>query len=248
MTATAAGLFLAVVIGSFLQRISGMGMGLVAAPVLSLLLGPVEGVLVVNMLAVINAVLTTVTVHKDVDWRKFASIAPYLVVGAVPGVVVIRAVSPAVLLIVVGVLLLVALGVVTLGKDRVPMVESRFAAAAAGAAGGFMNTLAGVAGPAITVYSQAARWDQRTYAATLQPIFVVSGAVSFAMKELTGAAEVGGIDPVLWVAGIAAMLIGIYLGVRVAPRVPTARARAIALSLAVAGGATALVRGLMTAF
>ncbi|AEX48646.1 putative secreted protein [Corynebacterium diphtheriae BH8] len=30
----------------------------------------------------------------------------------------------------------------------------------AGIAGGFMNTLAGVAGPAITVYVQALKWDQ----------------------------------------------------------------------------------------
>lgn len=243
MTTIAAGLFLAVLIGSFLQRISGMGMGLVAAPVLSLLMGPVEGVLVVNLLAMVNAALTTATVHRDIDWAKFGSIAPYLVVGAVPGALLIRAVSSDVLLVVVGALLLIALAVVTLGKQHVPVVEGRVAAGAAGAAGGFMNTLAGVAGPAITVYSQAARWDQRTYAATLQPIFVVSGAVSFVIKELAGAADVGGIAPQLWVVGAAAMLIGVFLGVRIAPRVPARRARGIALGLAVAGGATALVRG-----
>lgn len=243
MIAAAAGLFLAVAVGSMLQRVSGMGMGLIAAPVLSLLIGPVDGVLVVNVLAVANALLTTLTVRRDVDWGKFASIAPFLVAGAVPGTLLIRAVSADLLLVVVGVLLLLALAVVTMGKRYVPVVSGAAPAATAGAVGGFMNTLAGVAGPAITVYSQAARWDQRTYAATLQPIFIVGGAISFAVKELTGAADIGGIDPVLWVAGAAGMLAGIAAGVWLAPRVPSGSARAIALGLAALGGATALVRG-----
>ncbi|MCT1696026.1 sulfite exporter TauE/SafE family protein [Corynebacterium sanguinis] len=243
MTAAAIGLFLAILVGSCLQRISGMGVGLIAAPILSLLIGPVEGVLVVNVLATANAALTTLTVRDRVDWSKFASIAPYLVLGAVPGAFLIRAVSTDVLLVIVGVILLIALSVVTLGKRFVPVVEGRVPAAVSGVIGGFMNTLAGVAGPAITVYSQAARWDQRTYAATLQPIFMVGGAVSFAMKELTGAADLAAVDPVLWVSGGIAMAGGIFLGVRISPHVPSVKAHAIALTLAVLGGVTALVRG-----
>ena len=52
-------IFLVVVVGSTLQRVSGMGLGLIGGPILMLIMGPVEGILVINVLACINAVLTT---------------------------------------------------------------------------------------------------------------------------------------------------------------------------------------------
>ncbi|MCT1369502.1 sulfite exporter TauE/SafE family protein [Corynebacterium mucifaciens] len=235
----------AVAVGACLQRISGMGVGLIAAPVLSLLLGPVDGILLVNLLAVINAATNTWGMRADVDWKKFAPIALALVIGVVPGTWVVANAPTNVLLVLVGALLLLALSVVTLGKRYVPRVEGAVPAALSGVIGGFMNTLAGVAGPAITVYAEAARWPQRVYAATLQPIFLVAGTLSFTVKVAAGAADVRGIEPALWVATLAALAVGIGAGKRLAPRVPSTTAHKIALGLAFAGGATALVRGLL---
>lgn len=224
----------AVAVGACLQRISGMGVGLIAAPVLSLLLGPVDGILLVNLLAVINAATNTWGMRADVDWKKFAPIALALVIGVVPGTWVVANAPTNVLLVLVGALLLLALS-----------VEGAVPAALSGVIGGFMNTLAGVAGPAITVYAEAARWPQRVYAATLQPIFLVAGTLSFTVKVAAGAADVRGIEPALWVATLAALAVGIGAGKRLAPRVPSTTAHKIALGLAFAGGATALVRGLL---
>lgn len=241
----ALGVGVAVAVGACLQRISGMGVGLIAAPVLSLLLGPVDGILLVNLLAVINAATNTWGMRADVDWKKFAPIALALIFGVVPGTWVVANAPTNVLLVLVGALLLLALSVVTLGKRYVPRVEGVVPAAASGVIGGFMNTLAGVAGPAITVYAVAARWPQRVYAATLQPIFLVAGTLSFTVKVFAGAADVTGIEPALWVATLAALVIGIGAGKRLAPHVPPATAHRIALGLAFAGGVTALVRGLL---
>ena len=49
----------------------------------------------------------------------------------------------------------------------------------------------------------------------------------------------------LSLGGIIAMVLGIIVGTRVAPRVPVNLAYRIALSLAIFGGFTALVRGLV---
>ena len=239
------GVGLAVAVGAAMQRISGMGVGLIAAPVLSLLLGPVDGVLLVNLLAVINAATNTWGMRADVDWQKFAPIALAMVLGVVPGAWVVANAPTDVLLTLVGVLLLLALSIVTLGKRYVPRVEGVLPAAVSGAIGGFMNTLAGVAGPAITVYAEAARWPQKVYAATLQPIFLVGGALSFTVKVLSGAADITAIEPALWAATLAALVVGIAAGTKLAPRVPSTIAHRIALGLAFLGGATALVRGLL---
>lgn len=238
------GVGVAVAVGAAMQRISGMGVGLIAAPVLSLLLGPVDGVLLVNLLAVINAATNTWGMRADVDWQKFAPIALAMVLGVVPGAWVVASAPTDVLLILVGALLLLALSIVTLGKRYVPRVEGVLPAAVSGAVGGFMNTLAGVAGPAITVYAEAARWPQKVYAATLQPIFLVGGSLSFTVKVLSGAADITAIEPALWAATLTALVAGIAAGTKLAPRVPSTIAHRIALGLAFLGGATALVRGL----
>lgn len=244
-TLIACGVFAAIALGSTLQRVSGMGMGLIAAPVLALLLGPVDGVVLVNVVATINASLNTISMREHIDWGKFAPIAGALVLGVLPAAWIIPRMSTAVLNVVVGALLLLALSVVTLGKRYVPRVEGVGPAAIAGAVGGFMNTLSGVAGPAITVYAQAARWDQRVYAATLQPIFVVAGALSFLGKQLSGAADITAIHGAVWVAVAAALLAGLGAGAFFARRVPVELARRIALTLAFLGGLTALARGLV---
>ena len=47
----------ALMVGGALQRVSGMGVGMIAGPTLSLLLGPVAGVSLANVAAVVSAVL-----------------------------------------------------------------------------------------------------------------------------------------------------------------------------------------------
>ncbi|WP_151550137.1 MULTISPECIES: sulfite exporter TauE/SafE family protein [Corynebacterium] len=238
--------FFIVVLGSLLQRVSGMGLGLIAAPVLSVLLGPIEGIMVLNVLAVVNAAITTGTVRQWVDWRMFSIISSVLVLGSIPAALLIRAVSAAWLMILVGALLLVALCVVTYGKRWVPQFSGALPAAISGVVGGFMNTIAGVAGPAITVYAAASRWEQRSYAATLQPIFIVSGLVSLIMKLVLGAGSVSGTPVQIWPVGVVAMLLGIYLGVRCATLIPRDKAHRLALILATAGGLSALIRGVLS--
>ncbi len=222
-----------------------MGLGLIGGPVLMIFMGPVDGILVLNVLAAINAAMSTLTVRKNVNWRNFAIIASMLIFGAVPAAWLIRVVSPDWLIIVAGTMLLIALSVVTIGKRHVPHVEGTAPMAVSGVVAGFMNTLAGIAGPAITVYATAARWDQRMYAATLQPIFMVSGAISFLIKHFTGAADLSAVNPAVWGIGIVAMILGIALGVKIAPKIPRDKAYNLALALAVLGGITAVARGVI---
>lgn len=248
MTAELTLIFLIVVLGSALQRISGMGLGLIAGPVLALTMGPVQGILVVNALAFLNAAGTTLTVRKFVDWRMFALISSVLIVGSVPAALLVREVSADLLQVLVGALLLVALAVTTFGQRFFPPATGTGPALVAGIAGGFMNTLAGIAGPAITVYAQASRWAQQSFAATLQPIFMVAGAISLGSKVFTGAGSLAETHWQIWPVGILAMGLGIYLGVRLSGKISRPRARVLALLLATAGGVTALVRGLLGLF
>ncbi|MGO2426254.1 MAG: sulfite exporter TauE/SafE family protein [Corynebacterium flavescens] len=235
-----------VVMGSCLQRVSGMGLGLVGGPLATLLLGPVEGIMVVNVLAFINAILTTYTARQDVDWKKFSLIAPVMVLGSVPAALLITKIDTATLLIIVGGALLIALGVVSFGRKFVPPLNGKGPAISAGIIGGFTNTLAGVAGPVVTVYAQAAKWPQHVYAATLQPIFLVGGLVSVVAKLSVGAGGFEHVTWLIWPAGILGMFIGLFLGSKIAHRVPREKARILSLSVAGLGALSALIRGIIT--
>lgn len=235
-----------VVMGSCLQRVSGMGLGLVGGPLATLLLGPVEGIMVVNVLAFINAILTTYTARQDVDWKKFSLIAPVMVLGSVPAALLITKIDTATLLIIVGGALLIALGVVSFGRKFVPPLNGKGPAISAGIIAGFTNTLAGVAGPVVTVYAQAAKWPQHVYAATLQPIFLVGGLVSVVAKLSVGAGGFEHVTWLIWPAGILGMFIGLFLGSKIAHRVPREKARILSLSVAGLGALSALIRGIIS--
>lgn len=233
------------VLGAGLQRVSGMGLGLVAAPTLSLVLGPVAGVTLSNVAAVAAALMLAAVLRRDIDWRRFWGVAPLLVVGSVVGALVVRSADTAVLDTVLGASVLVAIAA-ALGLQRHLNATGRLPALTSGALAGFMNTTAGVAGPAMTVYAVASRWEHRSFAATLQPVFLLANLTSIITKALAGATPPADLVPWwVWPAAVVGVPVGIAAGTVLARRVSLRRARAAALTVATAGGVVALVRGVL---
>ncbi|EFP57606.1 TSUP family transporter [Dermacoccus sp. Ellin185] len=135
----------AILVGAVLQRLSGSGMGLVLAPTLTLIMGAAHGVLLANATTTVSGLLLTLTLRRDVDWRRAGIICACVVPGALVGAVVVREVSAAWLQVVVGVAVLGAIGF-TVGADRLgrlPHVTSAWVTPVAGVIGGFFNTLCG---------------------------------------------------------------------------------------------------------
>ncbi|GAA1102115.1 sulfite exporter TauE/SafE family protein [Nesterenkonia jeotgali] len=236
----------AVLIGTILQRVTGTGVGLVVAPVLSLLLGPAFGVLVTNMTTFVSGCLIMIAVWSHVSWRRFWLIMPASVLGAIPGAWVVGQLSAGWLSIIVGAIVVFALAV-TVALPRLPHLPGRSAGLTAGLIGGFFNTTSGVAAPVMVIYSRVSRWDQRSFAATLQPIFMTMGAVSVIAKLAMGSVEVNGQagPPLGWLFPVIVVTViaGILLGTQLAKRVPIPTARALAMTLAGLGGAGAIIRG-----
>lgn len=234
-----------VALGTALQRIAGMGLGMVAAPIMSLLLGPVAGVTLSNVAAVVAAAMLMAVMWRDIDWRRFRGLAPLLVVGSMVGAVVVDIVSTAILEIVLGASVLVAIGGV-LGLQQRLNVQGRAAVLVSGAAAGFMNTTSGVGGPALAVYAVASRWGQRAMAATLQPIFLLINLSAIVSKTVVGATPEPGVVPWwAWLLACAAAPLGVAIGAPLSRRVPLGRARALAIGIAATGALLALVRGLV---
>lgn len=235
----------AILVGTVLQRLSGTGVGLVVAPVLALLLGPALGVFLTNAATAVSSFLIMIAVFREVDWKRYLIFVPTAVLGAIPAALLVRELDAAWLDIVIGAVVLVAL-VLTFGMPRVPHVRTHALTGATGFVGGFLNASAGVAAPATVIYSQFARWDQRSFAATMQPTFGTMAVISIVLKVAVGATTFDQLPPwQLFAAIVVTVVLGIRIGGWLSQRIPVVVARRLAIVLAGAGGVVALVRGVI---
>ncbi|MFF4658054.1 TSUP family transporter [Streptomyces sp. NPDC001381] len=226
-----------VLLGSCVQWLTGMGFALVAVPALVLLLGPFEGVVLANCAAGAISV-----VGLAGGWRRVraAAMVPLSAAAActVPaGAWLTRQLPEAVLLLVMGALVTLAVLLVMRGA-RVPALRGVRGAVVAGAAGGFMNAAAGVGGPPVSLYAVNADWTVREFVPNAQFYGVVVNAFSVAANgtpALTGPQ---------WASVAAALTAGALLGGTLAGRLPEPCARLLILALSLTGGFSAMAKGL----
>jgi uncharacterized membrane protein YfcA len=225
----------AVFVGAVAQRVTGLGFALVVSPVLVILLGPFDGVLIVNLCGALSAGIILAGVRRDVEWRRYLLLAGPALVGIVPGALLAYLLPDAALEIGIGCLLVAALTTSLALHRTTRVVDGPGVMAGFGFASGVMNAAAGIGGPSLSVYAVVSRWDQRAFAATLQPFFLTKLLIAPSRWPDLGAAA--------WVGIVVTMLAGIGAGTVLGPRIPTRGARAAVVVLAFAGAVTAIVKG-----
>ena len=239
-----AGLCAIVAAGACLHRIAGIGLGMVVAPALTIAIGAEAGVTFSNGAAVVTSVVVLLVLREDVDWPHFRQLAPLIVVGSALGAITVRVLAAPWLDVLVGASVLGALVAMPLARTRFT-IRGRTAALTVGLAAGFLNTTSGVAAPALTAYALAIRWEQKSFAATLQPILLTANLASLVTKAAAGAVPTDLMRWWTWPLVAAAVCGGVGLGSLLARRVSSAAARRLAVTLAAAGAGLALVRGLL---
>jgi uncharacterized membrane protein YfcA len=232
-----------VLVGALAQRVTGMGFALVASPALVILLGPFDGVIVVNLCAVVSSLIILPRVWRFVEWRRFTLLVVPALAGTAVGALIAAHVPGAPLQVVIGTLVIVALTVTLLVTRAEHAARGWPPAVIAGTASGVMNAAAGVGGPALSVYAVATRWSQVGFAATAQPYFVVIGAASLVLKLAQTDWAVPDLEPGAWPWIIAALLVGLGVGELLHRRIPHHAARIAVIVIAYAGGAAALIDG-----
>ncbi|WP_168215194.1 sulfite exporter TauE/SafE family protein [Micromonospora sp. MH33] len=227
----------AVALGATMQRATGLGFALVAAPFLVVILGPFSGVTLANLLsAVINLIVLCVTaraLHRRVAVQMIAG-----VILALPlGVWVVRELPGRVLLVGIGLITAGSVAWVAVGQSM-PFLRHRSGAMASGFASGFFNTTAGTGGPPLAVYAVSTDWEHRSFVPTVQLVGLVTNVLSLAAK---GAPV---LSWTLLLACGAAMLAGIGGGHYLQRLLPQTATRRCMLALALTGSAIAIVKGL----
>ncbi|SJN41597.1 hypothetical protein FM104_11500 [Microbacterium esteraromaticum] len=234
-----------VLLGAVMQRVAGMGFALVVAPFTVLLFGPLQGVVIVNACGVVCAATLWAITRERIDRRRLLRLALLTPVGAAAGVGVLMIVDPAALYLVIGVTVLVALAA-TLGLQRVAYIlpDGWTTTSLTGLATGALVSISGVGGPPLTAYALLTRWEQRSFAATMQPLTVIISSIALIAGVL-----VPGAAPELSVVEVTVLLASIGIGSAIAVPVGglvSARvARVLVIVVAALGAVSILVRGVM---
>jgi uncharacterized membrane protein YfcA len=238
---------LAVIIGAVAQRVSGMGFALTAAPVLVLLIGPFDGVLLVNLAGAASASIVISRVWRHIDWRQFGLLTVPALAAIIPGAYVSVLLGGPALQITIGVILVIALTISLLINRADKTVAQTPAALFSGAASGFMSATAGVGGPGVGVYAVLTRWEHRSFAATIQPFFVSLGVTSFVVKVLLSDEGLPDYEWWLWPLIIACTLAGLAFGEWLSRFISVRAARISVIVISYLGGVAAILDGTIDA-
>ncbi|GAA1320171.1 sulfite exporter TauE/SafE family protein [Leucobacter albus] len=236
---------LVTVVGAAAQRMAGLGFALLVSPLMTLLLGGHSGVLLVNILGIVSSVLILPRVWRSIDWSMFRWLASFSVVGAALGAWLAQLLEADVMSVAVGAIVLLALGLSAVFTSERITTEPKTPRAIAGLTSGLTNALAGVGGPAVSAYAVLTRWPQVSFAATLQPYFVVTGFASAGAKLALNPTGLPDTAWWYWLIMLAAILLGIAGGEKLLRFVTPTQVRRFVIVLACAGAAATLITGLV---
>lgn len=217
-------------VAGMVRGFAGFGAAMIMTPVFSALHGPAVGVALCLLLEIAVALPVVPGVVRLVDWRRIGLLLAAAAVGVPVGNLVLTWADPepmrwAISAIVLGAVALLGSGWRYRGRPR-PATTL-----AAGAGSGFLNGLAGMAGPPIAFYYLAGGETVTRVRANLTTYFVfvdLVALVTFVARDL-----VGWNTAVLGLFLAPAVMLGGLLGARLFPLASEAFYRRLALVLLV---------------
>jgi len=225
------------VVGAAVQGLVGLGLGLVAAPVVTL----IEPSLMPDLLlwlALLLPLVTLVREHHEIDWPGLGWSMTARVPGTVLGVWLLTVISERTLGIAVG--LMVLLSVLLTAKALVVPV-TRTSLVAAGVVSGVTGTATSIGGPPMAILLQHRSPQQ--IRSTLGVYFVAGAALSLVGLGVVGALERSTF--VLAMVLVPCLVVGFALSRVLARRLPRHQVRNGVLLVCAASAVGLLVRSLV---
>lgn len=224
------------VVASAIQGLVGLGLGLVSAPVITLLDASLMPT-VPLVLAIALPMMTLVGEHEDIDWRGLGWSMPTRVLGTGVGVVLVTTFTARELGVAVALMVLLAVGL-TLRAVVLPVRPETLTVV--GFISGITGTTTSIGGPPMAILYQ--HQPPRTIRTTLAVFFILG-----AMLSLTGLALADALDPQVVLVGVLltpCLLLGVVVSRVLKGRVPDAAVRPVVLGLCSLSALILLVRSL----
>lgn len=217
-------------IAGMVRGFAGFGAAMIMTPIFSALYGPAAGVALCLLLEIAVALPVVPGVVRFVDWRRIGLLLIAAAVGVPLGNLVLTRTEPepmrwAISAIIVGAVALLASGWRFAGRPRTTTTLT------AGVSSGFLNGLAGMAGPPIAFYYLAGDETATRVRANLTTYFVFIDLMAIGTFASRGLIDWSTIVLGLFLAP--AVMLGGVLGTRLFPLASESFYRRLALVLLV---------------
>ncbi|HUZ00616.1 MAG TPA: sulfite exporter TauE/SafE family protein [Thermomicrobiaceae bacterium] len=237
---------LVMLLAALLAGATGFGFALVSMPLLLALGFPLKFIVTANLSL---ALVTRISVAWQLRRHLFVRQAALLILGSVPGlylgVRVVDVVNGPALKVATGALVMLTAVVLLRSAQTARPIPG--GTVAAGLAGGFLGATMSLNGvpPALLLTRNRAR--PLSFLADLAVYFVVSNAIALVLLQARGDLVRLALVPAaaVWLPGA---LVGNWMGVRLAGRIPEATFRSIALLVIFISGALAAAQGVGALF
>ncbi len=197
-----------VLIAYLVRGICGFGSGLIAIPILSLLLPLQIAVPLVVMLDYLASAGQGVSQRRSIQWGEIARLILPALIGVAAGLLIFHRIDSVLLTRILGGFVFVY-AIYTLWGPQLPKVSSWWAVPAA-VSGGAIGTLFGTGGPFYVTYLKARHLDKNAFRATFASMFMLDGAA-----RVTGYVGTSVVDLhllLLLAISLPVMIAGMFLG------------------------------------
>lgn len=233
----AAMFFGAIVLGTI-----SFGLGTVSMPFMLLILPPQDAVVIVNAVVVLTTCTTIIQTWRHIDLR---SSWPFVIAGLPPvplGVLLLHGADPVALRITI-VLVILALGAMSLFQVHLPGARSRVAAPVCGFIATLLVTTLGVGAPLAGLYAIEQDWSRDTIRATLALYFFMASALALVLFAVTGLIGTTTAQNICILS--LAVLLGTGVAAVIANRISLQAFRYVVVAVTVLGSVSLLVRELL---
>jgi uncharacterized membrane protein YfcA len=228
---------LVVFAGAFLQGLSGVGLGMVASPLLALLAPElVPGPLL--MISCVIAVMSALRERAALDMSGLGFALAGRLIASIPAALLISVLPVRGLAIAFALVILLA---VVASLLKLPLRPTRVNLLIAGCLSGFMGTLTSVGLPPIALVYQSVPPAQLR--ASIGGFLAVGALIS--ILALSAVGRFGTHEMVLGLAMLAPLFLGFAVSGRLRHHLPAAQMRWIVLTIAAASAALLLLRQLL---
>ncbi len=225
-----------VVVSSFAQSLAGFGFGLLAVPMMSLLVVPHDAVVVATLIGAVSTTSQALIDRHDCEWgvARRMSISAYA--GMPVGLIAFVFVSESTLRLVLGVVVVSA--TIVLARGFVAKSHSRPLDFLMGWFSGVLSTSTSTNGPPLVFLLQARGMTPAPFRATLNTVFALSNVGAIALFAATGHLTRDG--AVAAVVSIPFLFGALRLGYALRPKVNASVFRRLVLTLLFVSGISVL--------
>jgi len=232
----------ALVVG--LSKTAVPGAGTIAVAIFAAVLPAKQSTGVLLLLLIVADIFAVTMYRRHADWKTLLRLAPAVVVGVLLGVVFLWFADDLWVKRTIGVILLLVIAITLLRRRFVSRVAAeggshRVAAATYGTLGGFTTMVANAAGPVMSMYFLAARFEVKAFLGTAAWFFAIVNLFKVPFSIGIGIITVPGllIDLVL----VPLVVVAAFAGRWVADRMPQSVFEKLVIAFTVVGAVYLLV-------